>query len=69
MDIHLKISDLASEETPHVVRHIAKAFYLELRRNGLNDLQVVQVASGLISCLNETLSEYRERLTEKKPAG
>ncbi len=69
MDIHLAISELASEEPQHVCRHVARAFYLELRRHGLTDLQVMQVASGLLSCLNETLVEYREKLSDKKPAG
>ena len=69
MDIHLEISEIASEEPQLVVRHVARAFYLELRRHGLTDLQVLQVASGLLSCLNETLVEYRERLTEKNPLG
>ena len=67
MDIHLEISELASEEPQHVARHVARAFYLELRRHGLTDLQVMQVASGVLSCLNDTLVEYREKLVEKKP--
>lgn len=65
MDIHLEISELAREEPRRVCGSVARAFYRELRRNGLTDLQVVQVASGLLSCLNDTLSEYRERVEEK----
>ena len=67
MDIHLEISELKDEPPQHVVRHVARAFYMELRRHGLTNLQVMQVASGLLSCLNDTMDEYRERLTEKKP--
>ncbi|MDH7569187.1 MAG: hypothetical protein QHJ73_06340 [Armatimonadota bacterium] len=60
--ITIEVTDILSGKPDELARHIAAAFYRELRRNGLSATDVIRVASELLRCLNATLSEYQGKV-------
>lgn len=60
--IVIDVSEILAGRPRDLARHIAAGFYRELRRNGLSSEDIITVASELLRCLNETLSDYQEKV-------
>ncbi len=64
--IVIEVEDILSGRPEALARHIAAAFYHELRRHDLSATDVINVASELLRCLNGTLSEYQGKVESEQ---
>lgn len=62
----MKAGTLSSVQRAAKLKEFVRRLYLELKRAGLNDGQIVDVATQLLSVLTENLQKLTEATKERK---